>query len=146
MAKFSNEFGLKKHTQNIYNNLTVEDRIINFTKLISADLIAITPNGFWRLAHVFNKNTTDKLTKKSAKAILSIKTHPSAPISSEIFYAKDNTQKEIKIPQKHRSNLKKGVIYIKYFSFYVTIEIKKKLRGRIYTTKFVYNQNDLKTK
>jgi nucleotide-binding universal stress UspA family protein len=75
MTEFSQHFGLQKSTHNIYNDLTIEDGIINFTKLINADLVAITPDGFWRLAHMFNKNITTELMKKSLKVILSMKTH-----------------------------------------------------------------------
>lgn len=73
MEKFKNEFCLKNCTTNIYNDLSVEDGILNFSKLINADIIAITPNGYWRLAHIFNKNITNELMKKSIKIILSIK-------------------------------------------------------------------------
>lgn len=74
MTEFSKEFGLEHCTKNIYNDLSIEDGILNFTKQIDADLIAITPDGFWRLNHIFNKNITSELMKKSVKAILSMKT------------------------------------------------------------------------
>jgi hypothetical protein len=72
MEEFSSEFGLEKCTTNIYNDLTIEEGIINFTKSIHADLIGITPDGLWRLGHIFKKNTTDKLMKNSTKVILSM--------------------------------------------------------------------------
>ena len=75
MTEFSKEFGLEGSTKNIYNDISIEDGIINFTKQVNAELIAITPDGFWRLTHIFNKNITDELMKKSTKLILSMKTH-----------------------------------------------------------------------
>lgn len=88
MTEFSSKFGLENCTNNIYNDLTVEDGIINFTKLIDADLIAITPDGFWRVAHIFNKNITNELMKKSVKVILSMKTHQPILTPTEIYYTK----------------------------------------------------------
>lgn len=89
MTEFSNEFDLKKSTKNIYNDLTIEDGIINFTKSIDANLIAITPDGLWKLAHVFRPNITAKLMKKSIKAILSMKTRQPVLTASEIFYEEE---------------------------------------------------------
>jgi nucleotide-binding universal stress UspA family protein len=89
MNEFSHEFEIDYCTKNIYNDLTIEDGIINFTKLIEADLIAITPDGFWRLSHVFNKNITDKLMKKSIKVILSMKSSQPLLTPTEIFYEED---------------------------------------------------------
>lgn len=86
MTEFSNEFGLKNCTKNIYNDLTIEDGIINFTTSIGADLIAITPDGLWKLAHIFRKNITAKLMKKSIKVILSMKTRQPVLTPTEIFY------------------------------------------------------------
>ena len=89
MEEFSSEFGLEKCTTNIYNDLTIEDGIINFTKSIHADLIAITPDGLWRLGHILKKNTTDKLMKKSVKVILSMKTQQPVLTPTEIFYEEE---------------------------------------------------------
>lgn len=97
MTEFSREFGLENSTQNIYNDLSVEDGIINFTKLIDADLIAITPNGLWRLAHVFNKNITNELMKKSIKVILSMKTQQPVLTPGEVFYAEQYKRFEEKV-------------------------------------------------
>lgn len=73
MTEFAIKFELTKYTKNIYNDLSIEDGIINFTKQVNADLIVITPNGLWKLAHIFNTTTTDKLMKKTLKMILSMK-------------------------------------------------------------------------
>lgn len=74
MTEFCKKFGLKKCTKNIYNDLSIEDGIMNYTQAIDADLIAITPDGFWRLAHIFNKNITTELMKKSVRVVLSMRT------------------------------------------------------------------------
>jgi nucleotide-binding universal stress UspA family protein len=79
MEEFSKEFNLQGCSINTYNDLTIEDGIINFTKAIQADLVAITPDGLWRLANIFQKNITDRLIKKSVKVILSMKTHLPSP-------------------------------------------------------------------
>lgn len=89
MEEFSSEFGLEKCTANIYNDLTIEDGIINFTKSIHADLIAITPDGLWRLAHMFKRSITDKLMRNSVKAILSMRTQQPVLTPTEIFYEEE---------------------------------------------------------
>jgi hypothetical protein len=112
MQEFGKKFGLKKYTQNIYNDLTIEDGIINFTKLLHADLIAITPDGIWRWENIFNKNITDKLIwrwenifnknitdklmKKSTKAVLSMKTRQPILTPTDIFYEGDYKRYEDK--------------------------------------------------
>jgi len=85
MTAFAKEFGIEDCTKNIYNDITVEDGILNFTESIQADLIAITPDGLWRLAHVFSKNITDKLMKRSVKVILSMKTQQNVSTPTEVF-------------------------------------------------------------
>ncbi|MFY7672023.1 universal stress protein [Tenacibaculum sp. MEBiC06402] len=89
MKEFSSRFDLNNYTLNIYNDLNIENGIINFTRLIHADLIAITPDGLWRLADIFKRSTTDKLMKISVKAILSMKTRQPVITPTEIFYEKD---------------------------------------------------------
>lgn len=89
MTEFSNEFSLRKCTKNVYSDLTIEDGIINFTKSINADLIAITPDGHWRLAHVFRKSITSRLMKKSIKVILSMRTRQPVLTPTEIFYEEE---------------------------------------------------------
>lgn len=96
MEEFSSEFGLEKCTTNIYNDLTVEEGIINFTKSIHADLIAITPDGLWRLGHIFKKNTTDKLMKNSTKVILSMRSQQPVLTPTEIFYEEEYKRYKIK--------------------------------------------------
>lgn len=73
MEEFCSKFELKECTKNIYNDLSVEDGIMNFTQAIDADLIAITPDGNWRFAHIFNKNVTSELMKKSVRVVLSMR-------------------------------------------------------------------------
>jgi nucleotide-binding universal stress UspA family protein len=89
MKEFVSEFDLKNCTSNIYNDITIEDGIMNFTRSIHADLIAITPDGLWRLAHMFKRSITDELMKKSVKAILSMKTQQPVLTPTEIFFEKE---------------------------------------------------------
>lgn len=86
MGEFSSEFDLKDCTMNIYNDLTIEDGIINFTRSVHADLIAITPDGLWRIAHMFKRSTTEKLMKDSVRVILSMKAQQPILTPTEIFY------------------------------------------------------------
>lgn len=89
MTDFGSEFSLKNYSTNVYNDLTVEDGIINFSKSLGADLIAITPDGLWRIAQVLSKSLTDRLMKKSVKAILSMKTRQTVLTAGEMLYMEE---------------------------------------------------------
>ena len=86
MDKFCQKFDLKKCTQNTYNDQTIEEGVINFAKQIHADLIAVTPDGFKRLTHLFNKNITNELMKQPFKVILSMKTLKPVPNPTEFYF------------------------------------------------------------
>ena len=97
MEEFVKKFRLESYTTNIFNELTIEDGIINFSDSIDADLIGITTHGQRRLAHLFRKNITDKIVKDSVKAILSIKISQPPPTPTEMFY--DQEYKNYKNPE-----------------------------------------------
>lgn len=71
--EFIKEFELPKHTINIYNDLSIEKGILNFSKDINADLIALSTNGRSGLSHLFNASVTRKLNKKALKPILTLR-------------------------------------------------------------------------
>jgi nucleotide-binding universal stress UspA family protein len=73
IKEFIKDFKLPKHSINIYNDISIEKGILNFSKEINADLISLSTNGRSGLSHLFSASVTKKLSKKALKPILTIK-------------------------------------------------------------------------
>lgn len=71
--EFIQDFELPKYSVNIYNDLSIETGILNFSRDINADLIALSTSGRSGLSHLFSKSVTKNLSKKALKPILTIK-------------------------------------------------------------------------
>ncbi len=70
---FIKEFDLPEYSINIYNDASIEKGILNFSKDINADLIALSTHGRSGLSHLFSASVTKTLSKKALKPILTIK-------------------------------------------------------------------------
>lgn len=70
---FISDFDLPKHKVNVYSDASVEKGILNFSKEINADLIALSTHGRSGLAHLFTGSVTKKLSKNGLKPMLTIK-------------------------------------------------------------------------
>lgn len=70
---FIKNFDLPKHEIHIYNDLSIENGILNFSRDLNADLIALSTHGRSGLAHLFSASVTKSLSKKALKPILTIK-------------------------------------------------------------------------
>lgn len=70
---FIEEFDLPKFSINIYNDVSIQKGILNFTKEINADLIALSTHGRSGLADLFSSSVTKTLSKKAMKPILTIR-------------------------------------------------------------------------
>ena len=73
VKEFIKEYNLPKHTINIYNDASVEQGILNFSKDIDADLIALSTHGRSGLSHIFNGSITKHLSKSVQKPMLTFK-------------------------------------------------------------------------
>ena len=73
IKEFISEFNLPKHTINIYNDNSVENGILNFSKEINADIIALSTHGRSGLSHLFSASVTKNLSKNAVKPMLTIK-------------------------------------------------------------------------
>jgi nucleotide-binding universal stress UspA family protein len=71
--QFIKEFDLPKYSINIYNDVSIEKGILNFSRDINADLIALSTSGRSGLSHLFSASVTKSLSKKALKPILTIK-------------------------------------------------------------------------
>jgi nucleotide-binding universal stress UspA family protein len=73
LKDFIKEFHLPKHALHIYNDISVEKGIINFSKDINADLIALSTHGRSGLSHLFTASVTKNLSKKALKPMFTVK-------------------------------------------------------------------------
>jgi len=70
---FITEFNIKKYKINIYSDVSVEKGILNFSKDINADLIALSTHRRSGLSHLFTSSVTKNLSKNALRPMLTIK-------------------------------------------------------------------------
>ncbi|QNM85485.1 universal stress protein [Polaribacter pectinis] len=70
---FINKYELPKHSINIYNDTSVENGILNFSRDVNADIIALSTHGRSGLSHLFSASVTKNLSKSALKPMLTIK-------------------------------------------------------------------------
>ncbi len=61
------------YTINIYNDETVEKGILNFSKIINADLIGISTHGRQGIAHFFNGSISEDLVNHANRPVITFK-------------------------------------------------------------------------
>ena len=64
---------MPKHTVNVYNDTSVVKGIINFSRDIDADLIALCTHGRSGLSHLFNGSITKSLSKSVLRPVITFK-------------------------------------------------------------------------
>jgi nucleotide-binding universal stress UspA family protein len=73
ISNFISDFNMPKHTIQIYNDTTVENGILNFSREIKADLIALSTHGRSGLSYLFNGSIAGSVTKKGLSPIITFK-------------------------------------------------------------------------
>jgi nucleotide-binding universal stress UspA family protein len=73
MKNFIKEYNLPKYSLNIYNDISIEKGIINFSRENKADLIALSTHGRSGISHLFSESVAKNLSKKALKPILTVK-------------------------------------------------------------------------
>ncbi len=73
IQEFLKDFDLPKHTINIYNDKSVVKGVMNFSKDIEADLIALSTHGRSGLSHLFNSSISKTLTKAAIRPVVTFK-------------------------------------------------------------------------
>ncbi len=63
----------ENYTINIYNDETVEKGILNFSKIIDADLIGISTHGRQGIAHFFNGSISEDLVNHANRPVITFK-------------------------------------------------------------------------
>ncbi|NNL16825.1 MAG: universal stress protein [Flavobacteriaceae bacterium] len=71
--EFTKDSSYKNRTINIYNDLTVEKGILNFSKTIDADLIGISTHGRQGIAHFFNGSISEDLVNHANRPVITFK-------------------------------------------------------------------------
>ncbi|MGS2727432.1 universal stress protein [Psychroserpens sp. BH13MA-6] len=70
---FIADYSFKNFTVNIYNDESVEKGILNFSKLIDADLIGISTHGRQGIAHFFNGSISEDLVNHAKRPVMTFK-------------------------------------------------------------------------
>lgn len=73
IRNFINGHNLKNYTLNIYNDKSIEAGILNFSKLIHADIIIVNTHGNRGLAHLFTNSISEDLTNHSKLPVATFK-------------------------------------------------------------------------
>ena len=73
MKKFIKGFEIKNYTAHIYNDVNIENGIVNFTNSINADLIGLCTHGRTGFAHFFNGSVSEDLVSHTVKPVITFK-------------------------------------------------------------------------
>lgn len=73
MKKFIDTFEIENYSTHIYNDVNIENGIINFTNSIDADLIGLCTHGRTGFAHFFNGSISEDLVNHTAKPVITFK-------------------------------------------------------------------------
>jgi nucleotide-binding universal stress UspA family protein len=70
MEAFLKEYKNPEHSINVYNDDTIEKGVLNFSKEINADLIALSTHERSGLFRLFNRSISNRISKKSLKPVI----------------------------------------------------------------------------
>lgn len=73
MNKFMEGTDYPNHSLNIFNDVSIEQGILNFSKLIDADLIGISTHGRQGIAHLFNGSISEDLVNHANRPVITFK-------------------------------------------------------------------------
>ena len=73
MKKFISNFSIDNYTINIYNDVNVENGILNFANHINADLIGVSTHGRKGIANFFNGSISEDLVNHSLRPVVTFK-------------------------------------------------------------------------
>lgn len=73
LNEFLEDITDKEYDLSIYNDLTIEKGILNFSEKTNADLIGISTHGRKGLAHFFNGSISEDLVNHSPKSVMTFK-------------------------------------------------------------------------
>ncbi|OSY87194.1 universal stress protein [Tenacibaculum holothuriorum] len=73
IESFVSKYDIPKYSVNVYNDNSIEQGILNFSKDIEADVIALATHGRSGLSHIFNGSITKHLSKSAIRPMLTFR-------------------------------------------------------------------------
>ena len=73
MKNFAKDFDFSKYTTNIYNDLSIEKGIMNFSQSTGADLIGMSTHGRQGISHFFNGSISEDLVNHAKRPVITFK-------------------------------------------------------------------------
>ena len=73
IQSFTNSFNFTNYTVNIYNDVSIEKGIMNFSQSINADLIGMSTHGRQGISHFFNGSISEDLVNHAKRAVITFK-------------------------------------------------------------------------
>lgn len=70
---FANSFDFSNYTINMYNDISIEKGIMNFSQAISADLIGMSTHGRQGISHFFNGSISEDLVNHAKRPVITFK-------------------------------------------------------------------------
>lgn len=70
---FANSFNFNNFTIHIYNDISIEKGIMNFSQTISADLIGMSTHGRQGISHFFNGSISEDLVNHAKRPVITFK-------------------------------------------------------------------------
>lgn len=70
---FANSFDYSNYTLNIYNDISIEKGIMNFSETIKADLIGMSTHGRQGISHFFNGSISEDLVNHAKRPVITFK-------------------------------------------------------------------------
>ncbi len=73
MQNFVEDLNFSNYTLNIYNDMTIEKGIMNFSQSIDADLIGMSTHGRQGISHFFNGSVSEDLVNHAKRPVITFK-------------------------------------------------------------------------
>jgi len=73
LEDYVSSFDINDYTTNIYNDITIEEGILNFGKQINADAIAIYTHGRSGLSQLFSESISKELANHALRPVITFK-------------------------------------------------------------------------
>ena len=73
MKNFVSNFSVNKYSINVYNDVNIENGILNFADHIDADLIGVSTHGRKGLSHFFNGSISEDLVNHALRPVVTFK-------------------------------------------------------------------------
>ncbi|AUP78920.1 universal stress protein [Flavivirga eckloniae] len=73
MKTFVEGFGFSNYTINVYNDISIEKGIMNFSQSINADLIGMSTHGRQGISHFFNGSISEDLVNHAKRPVITFR-------------------------------------------------------------------------